>query len=215
MAQGVSQQALTSGALTCGAAPISPCASEAEVTAPGSNEHGIKAAKSGACASEASAEAPKTPFLVTRHNLNDLLVETFNSILRIEERSLRSNPLTEGLSISEIHTLCSVGLHERNPMKVIAERLNVTMATLNAALNRLEKRGFVLRGKNEQDRRQVLVGLTVKGRKVVRVHDAFHRKMVDNALADLTDDEADAMARAVANLKRFFDVENEKGGQTA
>lgn len=43
--------------------------------------------------------------------LDELLSSTFNSILRIEERSL-NNRLTEGLSIAELHTICAVGLHE-------------------------------------------------------------------------------------------------------
>lgn len=38
--------------------------------------------------------------------LDELLSSTFNSILRIEERSL-NNRLTEGLSIAELHTICA------------------------------------------------------------------------------------------------------------
>ena len=36
--------------------------------------------------------------------VDTLLSDTFNSILRIEERSLK-NRLTEGLSIAELHTI--------------------------------------------------------------------------------------------------------------
>ena len=71
--------------------------------------------------------------------LDDLLSSTFNSILRIEERSL-NNRLTEGLSITELHTICAIGLHETNPMNVIANRLGVTLATLTVMINKLEKR---------------------------------------------------------------------------
>ena len=63
--------------------------------------------------------------------VDTLLSDTFNSILRIEERSLK-NRLTEGLSIAELHTIVAVGLHEVNSMKVVASRLDVTMATLTA-----------------------------------------------------------------------------------
>ena len=78
--------------------------------------------------------------------VDTLLSDTFNSILRIEERSLK-NRLTEGLSIAELHTIAAVGLHESNTMKVVAERLDVTMATLTAAVSKLERKGFVLRSK--------------------------------------------------------------------
>ena len=76
--------------------------------------------------------------------VDTLLSDTFNSILRIEERSLK-NRLTEGLSIAELHTIVAVGLHETNSMKVVASRLDVTMATLTAAMNKLERKGFVER----------------------------------------------------------------------
>lgn len=56
------------------------------------------------------------------HVVDALLTDTFNSILRIEERALK-NRLTEGLSITELHTIVAVGLHETNPMKVVASRL--------------------------------------------------------------------------------------------
>ena len=72
--------------------------------------------------------------------VDTLLSDTFNSILRIEERSLK-NRLTEGLSIAELHTIVAVGLHEINSMKVVASRLDVTMATLTAAMNKLERKG--------------------------------------------------------------------------
>lgn len=107
--------------------------------------------------------------------VDTLLSDTFNSILRIEERSLK-NRLTEGLSIAELHTIVAVGLHEINSMKVVASRLDVTMATLTAAMNKLERKGFVERSRSEIDRRQVLVQLTSKGRKAFRAHESFHKK---------------------------------------
>ena len=116
--------------------------------------------------------------------VNEMLTETFNSILRIEERSL-NNRLTEGLSIAELHTIVAVGLHEVNPMKVVASRLDVTLATLTASMTKLERKGYVQRTRSEVDRRQVLVQLTSKGRKAFRAHDAFHKKMADSALASI------------------------------
>ena len=135
--------------------------------------------------------------------LDELLSSTFNSILRIEERSL-NNRLTEGLSIAELHTICAVGLHEANPMKVIANRLGITLATLTVMINKLEKRSYVKRERSETDRRQVLVALTAKGRKAMRAHDAFHKKMVESALADLTPEEEGVFVKAVGKIKAFF-----------
>ena len=83
-----------------------------------------------------------------REEIDDLLSGTFNSILRIEEQSL-DNRLTHGLTITEVHTIVAIGLHERNPMNVVAARLNVTLATLTTAVGKLASKGFVERTRVE------------------------------------------------------------------
>lgn len=141
-----------------------------------------------------------------REGINDLLSGTFNTILRVEERSL-DNRVTQGLTINEVHTLVAVGLHESNPMNVVASRLGVTLATLTACVNRLVNKGFVERTRDEQDRRRVLLTLTKQGRAVVRVHDNFHRRMIDEALADLTEEEERVLASALLKVQAFFEAE--------
>ena len=140
--------------------------------------------------------------------LNELLSTTFNSVTRIEEKSLKMRFL-EGLTIAEIHTLDAVGMHATVPMKAICSKLGVTMATVNASVSRLERKGYLTRARGEEDRRQMLVTLTTNGRKALRVHDAFHRKMVDRALEGLSRDEEAALVKALANVKAFFDEEYE------
>ncbi|PNV66413.1 MarR family winged helix-turn-helix transcriptional regulator [Rubneribacter badeniensis] len=140
-----------------------------------------------------------------REELDELLSGTFNSILRIEERSL-DNRLTHGLTITEVHTIVAVGLHERNPMNVVAARLGVTLATLTTAVAKLVRKGFIERSRFEDDRRVVLVSLTKKGRQVLRAHNLFHRQMIDEALADLTEEEERVLAEALAKVRAFFDA---------
>ena len=141
---------------------------------------------------------------VRREQLDGLLSGTFNSILRIEERSL-NNRLTKGLTITEVHTLVAVGLHERNPMNVVAARLGVTLATLTTAVSKLVEKGFIERTRAEDDRRKVLISLTKKGRQVLRAHNLFHHQMIDEALADLTEEEERVFADALTKVKDFFD----------
>ena len=149
-----------------------------------------------------------TETALRRQEVNDLLVETFNSILRVEEDVL-NNRLTDGLTIAEIHTIHAVGLHESSPMNVVASRLGVTLATLTASVNKLVGKGFVTRSRSESDRRQVLVSLTAAGRSAYRTHELFHKQMVDAALSVLAPEEEAIFARAVLKIKEFFE-EQEK-----
>lgn len=139
-----------------------------------------------------------------RAELDDLMSNTFNAILRIEEKSLQ-NKLTEGLTITEVHTIAAVGLYETNPMNVVAARLGVTLATLTTAVNKLVKKGFIDRERCDQDRRRVLVRLTKQGRKVFRVHDLFHKRMIGDALSGLTREEEEVFSKALGKVKLFFE----------
>lgn len=143
-----------------------------------------------------------------RRHVNDLLVETFNSILRVEENVVR-NRLTEGLTISEVHTIHAIGLHGSSPMNVIAARLDVTFATCTTAVGKLVAKGFAERSRSDADRRQVLVSLTKEGRQAYRVHELFHKEMVDAAFADLTEEEEAVLVRALTKVKDFFEEPGE------
>ncbi len=149
-----------------------------------------------------------TETALRRQEVNDLLVETFNSILRVEEDVL-NNRLTDGLTIAEIHTIHAVGLLESSPINVVASRVGVTLATLTASVNKLVGKGFVTRSRSESDRRQVLVSLTAAGRSAYRTHELFHKQMVDAALSVLAPEEVAIFARAVLKIKDFFE-EQEK-----
>ena len=139
--------------------------------------------------------------LKRRAELDELLSSTFNSVLRTEEKSLQ-NKLTEGLTITEIHTIVAVGLHETNPMNVVAARLGVTLATLTTAVNKLVDKGFV------DDRRKVLISLTKRGKQVYRAHGLFHRRMINEALAELDEEEERVFAHALVKVKAFFDEQD-------
>ncbi|MFR3890033.1 MAG: MarR family transcriptional regulator [Eggerthellaceae bacterium] len=138
--------------------------------------------------------------------LDELLSSTFNSILRIEERSL-NNRLTEGLSIAELHTICAVGLHEANPMKVIANRLGITLATLTVMINK-QKRSYEARAERKTAGNCSL--RLPQGRKAMRAR-AFHRRWVERS-CDLTPEEG-VFVKAVGKVKAFFDNEAEKEEQ--
>ena len=144
-----------------------------------------------------------------RVELDYLMSNTFNAILHIEEKSLQ-NKLTEGLTITEVHTIAAIGLYETNPMNVVAARLNVTLATLTTAVNKLVKKGFIDRERCSKDRRKVLIRLTKQGRQVFRVHDLFHKRMIGDALSGLSLEEEEVFSKALQKVKLFFEESAER-----
>lgn len=76
--------------------------------------------------------------------LNKLLVQLFNDILQIEEKSLKNTQFTD-LSITEIHTIEAIGLDRSRTMGEIAHDLRITVGTLTTAITKLIKKGYVER----------------------------------------------------------------------
>lgn len=151
--------------------------------------------------------------------LNDLLVNTFQSILKVEEQVLRSTGETE-LSMSEVHVIESAGKGypmplRQNPVftpdevtqqtiKDIADDLDITMPSVTVAVNKLVKKGYLEKLRSPEDGRKVFVGLTDKGQRVYRLHRRFHDLMVNRVSRIFSEDEQAILIRAIEKLDSFF-----------
>ncbi|HSK69384.1 MAG TPA: MarR family transcriptional regulator [Candidatus Limnocylindria bacterium] len=138
--------------------------------------------------------------------LNDLLVSTFHSILKLEEESLRRmGPYR--LSISEMHLLEAVarGGDCGRSVSDIARELGITLPSVTAAVNKLEGKGFVTRTRSDADKRSVIVMLAPDGRRAEASHRFFHRHMVSRVSDSLSTAERDALLKGLNNLRAFFD----------
>ena len=80
--------------------------------------------------------------------INELLVQLFNDILQIEEKSLKEGIISD-LSITEIHTIEAIGMYAEKSMSEVAQILKITVGTLTTAINKLIKKGYVERKRIE------------------------------------------------------------------
>lgn len=135
--------------------------------------------------------------------LNELLVDLFHDILEIEEKVLRDHG--SDLSITEMHTIHAVGEGKPRTMTEISRDLNVTMGTLTTGIDKLIRKGYVVRKRTEEDKRIVLVELTEKGVEAKRMHDAFHQDMINTVISGLDDQEEAVLVESLRRLMGFFD----------
>jgi DNA-binding MarR family transcriptional regulator len=135
--------------------------------------------------------------------VNELLVETFNDILQIEQRALKEGVLKD-LSITEVHTIDAIGMYEYRTMTEVAQDLKITLGTLTIAINKLLKKGYVDRKRGEEDRRSVMASLTRKGKLAYRIHDKFHSEMVKATIDGLNDEEEEILIKSLEKLNVFF-----------
>ena len=136
--------------------------------------------------------------------LNKLLVQLFNDILHIEEKSIKNTEFAD-LSITEIHTIEAIGTEGDKTMGEIAHDLRITVGTLTTAINRLIKKGYVERKRIEEDRRVVLVNLTDTGKAVFDLHSVFHEEMIDEIIENFDESELEVLTKALGKATRFFE----------
>jgi MarR family 2-MHQ and catechol resistance regulon transcriptional repressor len=75
------------------------------------------------------------------------------------------------------------------PIKTLGEKVLLTSGSITSAIDRLEKRGWVERNMDGNDRRSRIVKLTPDGKKTIRSAFAGHKKHMEEAVSSLNPDE--------------------------
>jgi DNA-binding MarR family transcriptional regulator len=136
-------------------------------------------------------------------NIDAILARLFISTFKVEERAIAESSSGK-ISISELHVLREIGMGSARTMTQIARGLKISVSALTIAMNKLEKKRYVRRERDTEDHRIVKVSLTDDGIEAFEYHDAFHKKMVDDALSQLTDEERDVLWRTLVKLDAYF-----------
>lgn len=141
-----------------------------------------------------------------KERLNHFLVVTFNDILRYEERTLEQ--LTNNcLSISEIHLLEAVFATMKKKENIstnIANALGITLGSLTTAVKTLERKGYLIRERDHNDKRIFYIIPTPIATFVNEKHEKFHENMIDNIVDDLSLDEEKILAAALSKVQTYF-----------
>ncbi len=155
-----------------------------------------------------------------KEEINIFLTQIFNNILKLEESYIRSQQTKDyQFSVTEAHIIEKIGLPGKRRMSEVAEDLRITISSLTLAIDRMERKNFVKRVKDEKDKRAVLLCLTEKGEEVFHIHDEFHRKMTDAIDQFFPTEDDDMIFAFIAKVSNFFqmlvDREEEKGSVPA
>ena len=135
--------------------------------------------------------------------LNELLVDTFNDIVTIEQKALQSG-IFKDLSVTEIHTIDAIGMYGSRTMSEVSADLDITMGTLTTAINHLVRKEYVERKRSELDRRIVKIKLTKKGKLAYRIHEKFHSDMINATIESLTEEEERVLVKSLEKLNIFL-----------
>ena len=141
--------------------------------------------------------------MTVHEQVNTFLVDIFGQINKLEQRALAIG-LNDDVSITEMHIMEKIGEAGSSRMTDIARALDVTLATLTVACDRMQKKDLIERTRAEKDRRVVMVSLTAKGQAAWQYHEKFHHDLIDAALAGMSEEEQKALSRALEKLGEFL-----------
>lgn len=143
----------------------------------------------------------------TAKTINEFLVEVFHEVLKSEEQAL-SSFVYQNLSLREMHVIETVvQAKERltdNCASAIAAALRITAGSLSTAINTLERKGYLVRQRDERDRRIVHILPTPLGEEANAHHQRYHQALVEHVLQVLNEEEAHVFVKGLSHLSDFF-----------
>lgn len=112
------------------------------------------------------------------------VARTYNNLFFQIEKSLQEFDL----NVSEFGVLEMLYHKGDQPVQKVAEKILVTSGTITYVINKLEKKGFVIRRKCNKDKRVYYVSLTEKGKDYISHIFPKHKDFLDNLFKDLDEE---------------------------
>ncbi len=137
--------------------------------------------------------------------VDQLFRKLFDKYYKLESKKYLSKSL-EDLTVIEINTILVIGHGSENKkMSEIANTLGVTFGTPTVTIDRLIKKGYVIRQRDEEDRRQVFISLSETGVEVFKSIVELRNKIAEKIFCILNPEERKALIDILSNLNSHFD----------
>jgi DNA-binding MarR family transcriptional regulator len=133
------------------------------------------------------------------------LLDVVNLVTQAVWADLRRS--NQAIELSQWLMLRRIG---RSPctMSELARHRGVGLPTISKSVEMIVRRGWVERWVDKVDRRQTLVRLTARGRRVLHDYRKRAEVLIDNQLASLTAHEREAIAANLEKLRGALTVED-------
>ena len=138
-----------------------------------------------------------------RDTINDVLVNLFNEILKLEEEAIITDEFKD-ITNNDMHIIEAVGLSGENTMSVVAKKLGITAGSLTTSVNSLVNKKYVTRQRSDEDRRVVFLKLTDKGKRAYEHHREYHSQMTEAVISRLDEEEVPVLIKSLTGLSEFF-----------
>lgn len=117
-------------------------------------------------------------------NIGDIFFQ-FQAKLQFFEREYLRKFGIDDVTPNEVKVLYIIGISNTKSMSEIADALKITRGTLSITVDSLVKKGYVIRTRNKQDRRVIILYLTEKAIGIIKQYGKFFENLLLTLANDL------------------------------
>ena len=130
------------------------------------------------------------------------LLDTAPTLIRYIRLHMRRH--RKGLSVPQFRTLCKVREQPAASLSAVAEHLSASLPTTSRIVTTLVTRGFLARYNCAEDRRQVALHLTPRGRAILDAAYAATHAQMESQLTNLSIQDCNAICHAMCVLRSLL-----------
>jgi DNA-binding MarR family transcriptional regulator len=130
----------------------------------------------------------------------EVILDTLRSIVRELRLASREAEQRVGVHGAQLHALRQLADNPATSLTELAERTHTDISSVSVVVSRLVEQGLVARKSADDDRRRLTLGLTARGRAVVRKAPETGTSRLLVAAAKLSDREVHSLASGLRKL---------------
>jgi DNA-binding MarR family transcriptional regulator len=150
--------------------------------------------------------------MVTNDLLDEIVFKIFKEVHRLENQDMERF----GLSWKDIHTLKFLLKHSPCRVSDLANELNMPLFAVSRLLSAMTEKGFVVKAKDEIDKRNTHLSLTPEGARIIKQVQAHHYHIFTSYLERMNESEASTMISSMGNVGKLLEtISTKKRTETA
>lgn len=143
--------------------------------------------------------------------LNLLIAQAYRTINLMEGAKIKRNSHID-VTNSELHIMEEISKYPYGAtITQLAKSMSCTLPTMTVAVKKLVKKGYAIKVKSPDDKRELRVYLTKTGGKLNTVHLYIHRRIARQLANSFTDEEQDVLIRGLEKIVELFSYEMYRG----
>jgi DNA-binding MarR family transcriptional regulator len=147
-----------------------------------------------------SARSASVPTTAERSDDVNVILDALRSIVRELRLASREAEQRVGVHGAQLHALRQLADSPTTSLTELAERTHTDISSVSVVVSRLVEQGLVARKSADDDRRRLSLGLTARGRAVVRRAPQTGTSRLLRAASNLSDREVHGLANGLSKL---------------